>query len=213
MKFTLALISGLCASMVAGLAIPSSNADVEVAALEERSPPTHVEVDSNDASLITVEAEGLYAQAESLIAFLLQATQGQSAYPGTRAWKKAATAGQKALAGIGKFVRLLGHHLRNDFAYQKGNQTLSDIEEFKYEFEQMINLNWTEYQNDIQLNLSEMLYDRFGVCESFAPAVNEIMDSARRLLEQSGHNATALDGLTVATPTQCQSNPSILPAA
>lgn len=208
MKISLALLSGLFAAAVSGLAIPSAEADVESVAVVERDEMLEIRADSSDASIISGSALD-WAAGENVVSDFLDLVAGKK-FRNQKAYHKAArNAWKRHKAGVRDYDHL-GQYLDGNQGYQSGNSTLSDggalghITDLLYE---LTTLNWTKDLSDIleivnEINFGSGTWE--GRCGALIPAIDDVLTAASDELLSLLPTDTTLDGLKVAVPKSCK---------
>lgn len=214
MKFGLALLSGLLATTVTGLAIPKPEPEAEPVALPEAAPePSPVDEiitrAASDADILKNSALAWYARTTIVSTFLdLVATKK---FTSQTAFVIAAKAAWLAESEEWDFKEILATYLVKDQGCQASNSTLSDGDTWSNVKEllfQLTELNWKTDQAKIQELLKQINFGdgvAKGRCSTILPAFDVYFAGAAKKLKTLRKGDTSLDRLRTVRPRCCSS--------
>ena len=225
MKFALALLSGLLASTVAGVAIPRPEAEAEALverdafaepeafagpeALAEAEPEAMPAVTSalTDGSIIKIALNGWTKNANLVSTFIDNVATGK--FKNQQQYLRAAKVALLAEEAEWALKEVIADYLLNNPACQSANSTLTDSgtwENVKDLLEELVGLNWTTDQAQIQQIIQEINFGdgiAGGRCNDILPAFKTYITSANALLKKLGSSPVTY---TFKTPASCSAS-------
>lgn len=212
MKFGVALLSGLLASTVAGLAIPNPAPEAEPAAIAEPAPePNPVDEiitrTATDADILKSSALAWYART-TIVSGFLDLVAGKK-FKSQTAYIIAAKAAWLAEAEQWDLKEVLAMYLVKDAGCQASNSTLSDGDTWanvKDLLFRLTELDWKKDQTEIQSIIKEINFGdgvAKGRCSTVLPAFDVYFAAAAKKLKTMNSKDTSLDRLKTYRPKSC----------